>query len=159
MWIKFDLDGMKLQLKVNGYKPDQTSAGEWAKVSYDFEFQNVIKYKSHYPDEILLSSEIDYLRDTMEKVINNKLDETIDYECIEPDFEFIFAPSEENSEYDMELKVHLWNSGLTCNYFSMIFGKEHIKQLFLYFSLISRKITKEDPEIKELIAKGIINEE
>ena len=44
MWIKLDLEGLKLELKIENYIPKQTIDGTWANVSFNFEFQDIIKY-------------------------------------------------------------------------------------------------------------------
>lgn len=91
MWIKFNLHGMKIKLKIEQYKPNQTICGEWAETSFSFEFQDVIKYSANKA-QILLNSEVDKIREYTEKLLNGKLDEEVIYKCIEPDFEFTFSP-------------------------------------------------------------------
>ena len=56
----------------------------------------------------------------------------------------------------MKLKVNLWNEGLTCNYFSTTFNKEEIEIFYLYLSLITNKISKDNDKINNLITAGII---
>ena len=56
----------------------------------------------------------------------------------------------------MKLKVNLWNEGLTCNYFSTTFNKEEIEIFYLYLSLITNKISKDNDKINNLITEGII---
>jgi len=56
----------------------------------------------------------------------------------------------------MELKINLWNNNLTCNYFSTSFDRKYIEYFYLYLSLIFGRITKDDPEIKDLLNSGII---
>lgn len=170
MWVKFNLEGMKLKFKVEKYTPTQTIDGEWAEISFSFEFQNVIKY-SNNKNEILLNSEVDDIRDYMKKLLDDKLDEEVIYKCIEPDFEFTFSPKydirndpetiwvkpgNEIQDIEMKLKVNLWDEGLTCNYFSTAFDRETIKVFYLYLSLITNKISKEDYRIIELLKKGNI---
>ena len=48
MWVKFDLQGMKLKFKVEKYIPNQTIDGEWTEISFSFEFQDVIKYSTSF---------------------------------------------------------------------------------------------------------------
>lgn len=170
MWFKIDLDGMTFELKIKNYMPNQTLDGSWAKVSYYFKFHDVINYSADNC-ELLLNCEIDDIRDYIEKLLNDKLNKKINYECIEPDFNFIFNPKYDLSndpsyvylqpgteivDIDMELKVNLWNGGLTTNYFSTTFGRREIEQLYLYLSLITRKIKIEDLRVKKLIDSGII---
>lgn len=170
MWVKFDLQGMKLKFKVEKYIPNQTIDGKWAQISFSFEFQDVIKYSTS-KNEVLLSSEVDDIRDYIEKLLDDKLDEKVIYKCIEPDFEFTFSPQydvrndsdviwvksgNEIRDIEMKLKVNLWNEGLTCNYFSTSFDREKIEIFYLYLSLITNKINKNNDKIKDLIKSGVI---
>lgn len=170
MWVKFDLQGMKFEFKVEKHIPNQTIDGKWAEISFGFKFKNIIKY-STYKNEVLLSSEVDDIRDYMEKLLEDKLDKEVFYKCIEPDFEFIFSPKydvrndpdviwvksgNEIRDIEMKLKVNLWNDGLTCNYFSTSFARDEIEIFYLYLSLIINKIYKNDDRINKLLKTGII---
>lgn len=156
MWLKLDVEGLKFELKIEDYIPNQTIDGKWANVSFDFEFQNIIKYsRSH--NELLMCFEIDELICHIKNLLEDKIEEPEILEEIEPDFTFIFNPKDkQKSGIDMEMKVRLWDGGLTCNYFSTTFGRDEIEQLYLYLSLITNKIEKDDLRIKKLIEKGII---
>ena len=156
MWIRLDLEGLKFELKIEDYLPNQTLDGKWSNVSFNFEFQNIIKY-SQNRSENMLCYEIDELILNMEDLLNDRLIERKVVEEIEPDFTFIFNPKDEQKKgIDMEMKVRLWDGGLTCNYFATTFGREEIEQLLLYLSLITGKIESEDLRIKKLIENGII---
>lgn len=170
MWIKFNLDGMKFELKIENYKPGQTLDGDWADVSFNFEFQDIIKYKKTAM-EILLCCEVDDLRAFMEDLLNDKLTDIKSYECIEPDFDFIFRPKydirnnpnliyvkpgNEIEDVNMELNVNLWNEGLTCNYFSTLFNRKEIENFYLYLCLITSKIKNDDARIRNLLNSGTI---
>lgn len=170
MWVKLNLQGMQLEFKVEKYIPNQTIDGEWTEISFNFKFQNIIQYSTNR-DELLLSSEIDDIRDYMEKLLHDKLYEVERYKCIEPDFEFIFKPKydvrndpnviwvkpgNEIEDIKMKLKVNLWNEGLTSNYFSTSFDREEIEIFYLYLSLITNKISKNDARVNELLKLGII---
>lgn len=157
MWVKFDIEGLKFELKVENYISNQTIDEAWANVSFNFEFQNIIKY-SKDSSENLLCREIDDLMLVLEDLLDNKLNEREEFGCIEPDFTFVFNPKGVNGSIDitMELQVNLWYGGLTCNYFSTTFCREEIEQLYLYLSLITNKIEKDDYRIISLIEKGIL---
>lgn len=159
MWIKLNSDGLKVELKIEKYIPNQTIDGEWTSVSFNFEFQDIIKYTKN-DSELILCSEVDDLISYMENLLENKLTQKEEYGCIEPDFLFVFNPKKLNPPIDasMELKINLWHGGLTCNYFSTTFGIEEIEQLYLYFLLISNKISKNDERILTLIKSGVIYE-
>ncbi len=170
MWIKFDLDGMIFEFRISNYIPNQTIDDCWANVSYYFCFQDVIKYSAN-TCELLLNYEVDEIRDYIEKLLNDKLKESISYECIEPSFNFIFnpkydirndpnilyvKPGHEVVDIEVELKVNLWNGRLTANYFSTTLYRKEIEYLYLYLSLVTKKIGIKDVRIQELLTAGII---
>ena len=170
MWIKFDLQGMRFNLKIENYRPHQDVDGEWTKDSFEFKFQDIINYKKdNY--EAILSCEIDDLIKYLDELLNDKMNEPKDYTCIEPDFEFVFSPkfdvrNDPNCLYakpgteiidiDLQLKVNLWDDGLTNNYFSTTFGREEIEQLYTYLKLIAHRIQITDDNVQQLIKNGII---
>lgn len=170
MWIKFDLQGMLFNLKIEGYKPYQDVDGQWTNDSFSFKFQDTINYKKdNY--EAILSCEVDDIIKYLKELLDDKMTESKEYGCIEPDFEFVFSPkfdvrNDPNCLYakpgteiidiDLQLKVNLWDDGLTNNYFSTTFGREEIEQLYIYLMLISNRIKKDDEQVQKLIDKGII---
>lgn len=171
MWIKFNLDGMDFNLKIENYEPNQTFDGKWVQVSFDFEFKDIIKYKKE-KTEILLCAEIDEIRKYLYDLLNDKFIYKEHYECIEPDFEFFFYPkydiknnknlifikSSSTSVVDIgfELKVNLWNECLSCNNFSTFWERNDIEKLYLYLSLITKKILISDERIIKLIDSKVI---
>lgn len=155
MKLNLDIDGMKFSIKIEEYRPNQDEDGNFVKATYSFEFQDIIKYHKER-DEVFLSCEIDKLIEYMEQLLNDELSEITSYDCIEPDFEFIFNPKYNNIDIDLELRVYLYNPLLTCNYFSVLFNREQIKELHTYLSLITNKYTEENDKVKELVKKGII---
>ena len=170
MWIKFDLQGMSLNLKIEGYKPHQDVDGAWTKDSFNFRFQDTISYKKD-DYEAILSCEIDDIIKYLKDLLDDKLEKVEEYTCIEPDFEFVFSPkfdrrNDPNCLYvrpgceiidiDLQLKVNLWDDGLTDNYFSTTFVRDEIEQLYLYLLLISDRIKIDDERVQNLINKGII---
>ena len=170
MWIKFDLDGMIFELKIKNYIPNQTLNGDWVEISHNFRFYDIINYSVNR-EELLLNYEVDKIRDYMENLLNDKLNINKEYEGIEPDFCFIFKPKyylndipgvlyvkpgQETVDISMELKVNLWDGGLTANYFSMTFYRDEIEQFYLYLSLITKKIGIEDYRIQKLLENGVI---
>lgn len=170
MWIKFKLQGMLFELKIDGYKPHQDIDGEWTKESFLFKFQNIINYKKDN-SELLLCCEIDDLIENLKDLLNDKVSEIKEYGCIEPDFEFTFKPKYdvrndpnclyvksgmEVEDIELQLKINLWSGGLTDNYFSTTFCRKEIEQLYFYLLLITNRIKLEDEKIQVLINKGII---
>lgn len=155
MWIKLNIDGMIFKLKIEDYKPNQDTNGNFVKASYSFIFKDIIKYEKER-DEVLLSSEIDILIKHLRELLDDEMKDIVSYDCIEPDFEFIFNPKYDDIDIDMELRVYLYNPMLTCNYFSVLFNRTQIEQLYTYLSLITKRINREDEKVKQLLKEGII---
>ena len=135
MWIKFDLEGMKFELNIDKYYPNQNLDGKWTEVTCNFEFSNVIKYKISH-DEILLCCEVDEIRNSLERLLNNELNEIKEFQPCEPDLTFIFNPTD--------------------NYFSMTLYREDIDNLYTYLCYVTKKFDKDNPKVQELINSGII---
>ncbi len=157
MWLKLNLNGLKFDLKIDDYSPNQMLEGKWANLSFSFEFQNIIHY-SQNQSESLLCYEIDKLVFCIEKLLNNKIAKRTKLEGIEPDFTFIFNPKNHNKQIDinMEMKVALWNEGLSDNSIIATFDRDNIEILYLYLSLVTNKVNSNDLRIRKLIEKGII---
>ena len=76
MWIKLNSDGLKVELKIEKYIPNQTIDGEWTSVSFNFEFQDIIKYIKN-DSELILCSEVDDLISYMENLLENNTERRI----------------------------------------------------------------------------------
>lgn len=172
MWLKLDLEGMKVQLQIKGYQPSSRDYWDfqWCKVDFVFVFPGCINYTKQ-DDEVLLSCEVEELESKLDDFINDKIIKSETLEFIEPDFVFEFqpsynmveagvcsyaAPGHEMSAAIMVWKVHLWQGGLTDNYFSTTLGKEDMKNLRDYLRLVMGKLSKDSIEIRELVGKGMI---
>ena len=168
MWVKFDIDGMKICFQIIDYKLNQDIEGKWAKVSANFEFQDVIKYNIENQED-LLCYEVDRLRDDIEKLLKDKLEQSENISFIEPDFEMTLHPKcnlkdnphilyiqegKEIQDISADVKVNLWNNGLTCVNFGFTLNRIDIEILYKYLCLISKNISKD--EVNNLIEQGII---
>ena len=172
MWLKLDLEGMKIELQIKGYQPSDRDNWDyqWCSVDFSFVFPNCINY-SKTDDEVMLSCEVEQLEKTIDDFINNRLVEKESIELIEPDFVFVFlpsynmveageytyaAPGHEMSSAVMEWKINLWDGGLTDNYFSTTFDKNDLRVLRDYLRLVIGKLDKNSPEIKKYVDSGLI---
>ena len=96
--------------------------------------------------EILLCCEVNSTRDYIKDILYDKLEKTEEYETWRLDSTFIFNPKydirnnlnvtyiklgSEIQDIDIELRVNLWDGGLTSNYFSMILDRKDI-ECFIY---------------------------
>lgn len=175
MWLKLDLEGMKVQLQIKGYEPSSRDHWDfqWCKVDFTFVFPGCLNYMKQ-DDEVLLSCEVEELEAKLDDFINDKIIKSETLEFIEPDFVFEFqpgynmveagvcsyaAPGHEMSAAFMVWKVRLWQDGLTDNYFSTTLEKEDMRILRDYLRLVVGKLGKDSIEIRELVAKGIIGEQ
>ena len=98
MWLRLDLEGMKVQLQIKGYQPSSRDYWDfqWCKVDFTFAFPECINYTKQ-DDEVLLSCEVEELEAKLDDFINDKIIKSETLEFIEPDFVFEFQPG-----YNME---------------------------------------------------------
>lgn len=168
MWVKFDIDGMKINFQITNYIPDQDIEGRWTKVSANFEFQNVIKYDIENQED-LLCYEVDRLRDDIAKLLDDKVERAENISFIEPDFEMTLYPKynlkdnshviyiqegKEIQDVYADVQVNLWNNGLTCVNFGFTLDRDDLEILYKYLCLVSKTISKD--KVQNLIEQGII---
>lgn len=152
MRLRLDLQGMRIDLEIKGYHNSNSNNkfDNWCQVSYSFVFPDCINY-SKQDDEILLSCEVEDLKEMLDDFIDGKITEKITQGFIEPDFEFVFIPPRNKFEtgecvcattgFEMsppvvEWKIQLWDGGLTDNYFSTTLTMEEIKAFRDYLSKV-----------------------
>lgn len=173
MWIKLNLDGIVLSFRVKRYIKTDNSNWDttWCCVDFCLESKSWLKYEVRN-DEILLASEIDSLIGMLENLLSDRQTEQIEYQCIEPDFSFVFNPQKDlsldpNYEYvspedrfvdiDLQWKVFFWNGGLTDNYISVTLNRTEIEYFLVYLKVIAGDLSEENDDIvKELIKKNIL---
>lgn len=173
MWLKLNLDGIIVSLRIQQYRKTDRSNWDdvWCKVDFSFCSEPWLNYHKEY-EEILLAREVDSLSDALEKLLNNQLNEPTEFPCIEPDFVFNLNPKEdvrnnprlvyvrpgyEIVDIDMEWQVNFWDDGcLTANYLTVVLGREEIEYLLTYLKIVTGQLSEQDSQIQELIAKGII---
>lgn len=155
MLLKLDLDGLEFKLKIENYVSNKDNDNNWAKTTLSLKFQNIINYQLNNK-EILLCSEIDELRDSLYKLINNEYSEIEELEFEELDLEFNLYPSNEILDISMDLQINLWDNGLTCNNISTTFSETDIEALYYYLLLVTNKIDKDNENIQKLIKDGVI---
>ena len=107
-------------------------------------------------DEVLLSSEVENLKEYLTKLLNGELSEVYEFKCMEPDFIFTLYPEKylrdnskcvyiqpgfEIEDIHMEWKIYFWSDGLTDNFLTVAFDRSDIVELRDYLSsIISKKI-------------------
>ena len=172
MWLKLNLEGMKLELQISNYEPSETEHWDvqWCYVDYHFTFFNCIDYSKSW-DPVLLSCEIEELENNINALLSGKIKKAERMELVEPDFEFVFypkcyiqegengisvMPKQEIADISMEWEVHLWDDGLTANRFITVLDRQDMIILRDYLRLVMGSLSAESMEIQELIKSGKI---
>lgn len=155
MWFEIDASGINIKLQINGYRPTNKDNwdSEWCRCDFLFSSGDWLNYHKEN-DEVLLASEVDELEEKLSKLLDNKLTESEEMVCIEPDFIFKLYPQtdlRENPEYTyvqpryeiqdiyLEWKVFFWCDGLTDNHLVVTLGRDEIKSMRDYLSIITKK--------------------
>ena len=172
MWLKLNLDGIVLSLRIRQYKKVEADDWDstWCKTDFSFISESWLKYIKE-DDEVLLAREVDELLEALEKLLTDQLHEPTEFTCIEPDFIFELNPKEdlrknprylyirpgcEIADIDLEWKVFFWHEGLTGNYLSVALARPDIECLRTYLKVVTGQLSENDAEVQSLIAKGIL---
>ena len=93
MWLKLDLSGIKLSLQIKNYR--KTSEEDWLSVWCKTDFSFVAdKWLNYCEDnsEVFLAREIEDLARSLDDLLNDRLNAPTEFNCIEPDFDFVLTP-------------------------------------------------------------------
>ena len=173
MWLKLDLDGIKLWFKVKGYKKstDSNWDDEWCTVELNVQSENWLNYAQS--GELLLACEVEEILSLFEDLTEDKIQESREVEFVEPDFGFVLNPKKdlrddprytyvkpgcEIVDIDAELRVSFWNGGLTANYLSLNMDREDIIAFITYLRVITKRINKADDTVQLLLQNGVLVE-
>lgn len=173
MWLKLDLSGIRLSMQVRNYR--KVSADDWdstwCKTDFAFVADEWLNYRKDN-DEVFLAREIEDLAKSLDDLLNDRLKAPTEFNCIEPDFNFILTPKKdlrldpkvlyvrpgcEIVDVDLEWKISFWHDGLTANYLSVTLDRTDIESLLLYLRLVIGEVQESDPTIKALMSKGSIS--
>lgn len=169
-WLKIDLDGIVVQMRINGYKPStqENWDSQWCKVDFSFSSDDWLNYHKEQ-DEVFLSCEVEELAKCISKLLHDELSELKEISCIEPDFNFYLYPKKdlrEDPRYTyiregceianiyMEWAVSFWHEGLTGNYLTLTLCDEDMRLLLNYLYLIMGKLSEDSDEISRMIQNG-----
>lgn len=123
--------------------------------------------------EMLLSSEVIYLRDYLKQLLDGSLNEYKNVDFAEPDLTFLLRPAKRyysipgvryykggyrDYDIDMILTVSFWyrRAVLSSNEFRMFFDRDEINAFYCYLCLITNQLNKDSDEIRQLIKSGQI---
>lgn len=173
MWLKLDLDGIKLYFKITGYK-EFTSTNwydEWCGVELTVQTERWLNYTQS--GDLLLACEVKEILSLFEDLTEDKFKESKKVDFIEPDFKFVLNPKKDlrnDSQYtyvrpgyeivdiNAEFKISFWNGGITENYLSLRMDREDINAFITYLRVITEQISKADASVQSLLNKGILLE-
>ena len=157
MWLKLNLSGIRLSMQIRNYR--RTSEEDWLSVWCKTDFSFVAdKWLNYCEDdsEVFLAREIEDLAKSLDDLLNDRLTAPTEFNCIEPDFNFILRPGCEIVDIDMEWKISFWDEGLTDNYLSVSLVRSDIECLLSYLRLVMGEVQESAPEIKALMNKGVV---
>ena len=114
MWLRLDLDGVEMYLRIQGFRksalPDDDA---WCRVSLHLQSPWL-----HYDldEHILCSEEVKWLSKTIEDAFDKRLPKNEELEFIEPNIRFIFSCLDAEGELTRppmaDLQVFFWNGQL-----------------------------------------------
>jgi hypothetical protein len=153
MWFEIDAGGIRIKLRIRGYRPSNKDNwdSEWCKCDFAFSSGDWLNYHKEN-DEILLSYEVEQLAKSLTELLANKLMEETEITCIEPDFIFKLFPQKdlrndpkyiyvrpgcEIQDIYLEWKINFWDGGLTDNFLTVTLDREEIIKLRDYLAFIS----------------------
>ena len=172
MWLKLNLSGIRLSMQIRNYR--RTSEEDWLSVWCKTDFSFVADKRLNYCEddsEVFLAREIEDLAKSLDDLLNDRLTAPTEFNCIEPDFNFILNPKKdlrldpkvlyvrpgcEIVDIDMEWKISFWDEGLTDNYLSVSLVRSDIECLLSYLRLVMGEVQESAPEIKALMNKGVV---
>ena len=142
MWFHLDLDGIDFHFQISQYRQSNREIWEehWCQVDLTLQSGNWLNYE--ISSSILLSCEVEELRDKLSQLLSNKIQSPEKLEFIEPDLSFVLHPQEDLT--------------LNANYISLRFDREDIECLRAYLDLVTKQIDFSNPSIKKLIDSDII---
>lgn len=174
MWIKLDVDGIDFHFRVSRYRKStkENWYDEWCSVELALQADNFIDCHMG-PCENMLAKEVEELRDEIDALLNDKLDEPYKIQCIEPRFEFHLFPKKDKrksnvidcEKFDyifdnvfMEFIVTFWgaNGGISDNRLLLAFERELLEKLLCYLNFVTGITDKEDGNVKKALSEGYI---
>ena len=92
MWLKLNLDGIKLYFNIAGYRKstDTNWTDEWCGVEFRVQSENWLNYSQ--AGELMLACEVEEILSLLEDLIADRISEPKEVEFIEPDFKFVLNP-------------------------------------------------------------------
>lgn len=170
MWLKLNLEGTDFYLRISDYHPSDKDKwdDQWCKVEITLESYKWLHYE--ISSAILLSVEVEDIRDVIGDLLEDKLNEKKELEFIEPDLSFVMCPKEdlrnnpnfiyiaaghEIVDVSAEMHIHLWNDGLTGNYLAFALGRDDLEQIRLYLQVLTHQLPTSDEKVQAQMGKTL----
>ena len=170
MWLKMDLEGIEFCFRIAGYKrsTEDNCYDEWCKVDLAVKAGDWLNYHVE-ASEMLLAMEVETLKDAIDDLLNDRLEQPNELGFIEPDIEFelypkedlrnnprflYIAPGNEIADIYMELVISFWHNGLTANRLIMGFVQADMEKLECYLKYIIGIINEDDAMVRKMMADG-----
>ncbi|MBQ7504686.1 MAG: hypothetical protein IJT79_05145 [Ruminococcus sp.] len=146
MGLQLNLGDIHLDFEIQGYHKTRKENwyDEWCKINLTLKSRDWLNYKIEN-DEIMLCCEIDDLIKHLLLVKNHTQKEKLTLSFIEPDFNFVFYPSEKSHRQLVDWIVNFWDDkkALTDNYLSLTLDALDIANLLNYLLHIQSENGKE----------------
>lgn len=173
MRLRLDMCDVDFQLKIKGWEkhdPKHDYCSHWT----EDEFSLKGKYIDYsFDSEVMLSDEVEYLRDVLGALLDGKLKEDGHVRFAEPDFEFCLSVAKRlydqpgkvvyrngymDIDISMEMIIHFWydDGGLGSNTFTMTFNRNEIRAFYAYLQLVTAKIDTNDAQAQQYLASGVL---
>ena len=158
MWLRLDLDGVEMYLRIQGVRESASPDDDaWCRVSLHLQ-SSWLNYD--LDEHILCSEEVKWLSKTIEDAFDKRLPKNEELEFIEPNIRFIFSCLDAEGELTRppmaDLQVFFWNGYLTNNYLSLRFGEADLDALRQYLRLVTGEADLSDPRVRFWLDKGVI---
>lgn len=170
MWLKMNLEGIEFRFRIAGYKKStrDNCYDEWCKVDLAVRAESWLDYHVE-ASEMLLAMEVETLKDAIDDLLDDRLEQPAELGFVEPDIEFELYPREdlrnnprflyikpgrEMSGIYMELVISFWHDGLTANRLVLGFGQDDMEKLECYLKYIIGLVNEDDPMVQKMMANG-----
>ncbi len=172
MRLKLEFSGLEMQLEINNWQ-SRSDSDEWESNWCDIEFLLKSKYLNHFDKgEILDSSEVEYLSDALEKLVNGSLVEDVGLSFIEPDWVLNLRTAKKDNlssistfnrlfchddDISADFAVRFWcEGGLTNNCFVFGLDRYELTAMSNYLRYVIGKIKEDDQIIIDMINEGTL---
>ena len=159
MWLRLDLDGVEMYLRIQGFRESASPDDDaWCRVSLHLQSPWLNYHLNE--QELLCSEEVKRLSKTIEDALSKRLTKNEELEFIEPNIRFVFSCLDDKGKpfrWPMaDLRVSFWNEGLTANYLSLCFDEADLDALWQYLRLVTGEADLSDPRVRFWLDKGAI---